>query len=193
MKDYMGVGLYRRYDDEYVIVLQECVNAYSLKKEVVFQFVGKSGLHSLTSERFFSDEYDVIVSGEKGIEKYKKKIVEHPDNVTGQKCTYMKVKDLKKFGKNLSTEELLCELKKREDSPLYGLDIEGLNERVAVKDYIVGVLSKGSVINGREVLPSVVVECIDDTLEEARKNYAKLKIRGQDKVKIFKRTFVEIE
>lgn len=112
-------------------------------------------------------------------------IKDRPDNVTGQLARFERVKDLNFQIESVSTEQLIIELRKRKDSPIHELDIEGLMSDVFSKDYIVGESYEFG-----EVTPKGVYTIATfDTVEEARKYLDSHPHKKNTKV--FKRTFIE--
>ena len=65
-------------------------------------------------------------------------IKDRPDNVTGQIRRLERIKDINFQLSSVSTEQLIDELRKRVDSPIHELDIDGLRSNIFCKDYIVG-------------------------------------------------------
>lgn len=65
-------------------------------------------------------------------------IKDRKDNITGQIRRFERIKDINFQLGSVSTEQLIDELRRREDSPIHELDIEGLRSNVFCKDYIVG-------------------------------------------------------
>lgn len=112
-------------------------------------------------------------------------IHEREDNYTGQTYRFEKVKDIDNPVRNLSTEQLIRELRGRENSPLQDLDIEEVSGRVFSRDYCIGEAHEETEDYPRGVS---VNECFD-TKEEAFKfmnTHAKNR-----KFKVFRRVFIE--
>ena len=114
-----------------------------------------------------------------------KNICERPDNVTGQFRRFERVKDLNFQLGSVSTEQLIDELRKRTDSPIHELDIEGLYSPVFSNDYVVGVP-----YNNPEYSRGVDTIAVYDTLEQAEKFVATHNTRRD--TGIYKRTFIRI-
>jgi hypothetical protein len=87
--------------------------------------------------------------------------------------------------KDLSTEDLIKELRSRKDSPLQQLDIEGYNSKVFSTDYVVGELYEES----EESAKGVFTVATFNTLEEA---HAYMDNHASVNTKVFKRTFLLI-
>lgn len=110
-----------------------------------------------------------------------------PDNVTGQIMRLERVKDLNFQLGSVSTEQLISELRKRTDSPIHELDIEGLQSKIFSKDYIVGEAFEAT----KDYPKGVYTTTSFDTLEEAQSYFSSHKHRKE--TRIFKRTFIEVE
>lgn len=108
------------------------------------------------------------------------------DNVTGQKYRFEKVKSIDNPVENLSTEQLIDELRKREDSPLQDLDIEGLSDLVYCYDLCVGIKHEAT----DEFPKGVSVQAIYDA-DEREKMLNNLPMGT--KLVPFKRVFIEIK
>ena len=65
-------------------------------------------------------------------------ILDRPDNITGQNARFERIKDINFQIGSVSTEQLIQELRKRKDSPIHELDIDGLQSDVFCRDYVVG-------------------------------------------------------
>lgn len=187
-----NLGLYRRYDGKYAIVFGEAVNAENLVEMVEFAFIENPDKRFVwDAESFFSDLYKVIRFDENGEEKATYlRIADHPDNVTGQYVCFKKIKDLNKFEKNLSTTELVDELKKRKDNPF--LDKE-VNDKIYAEDFVLGVKHDEIEVGGRVFPAGVEVLSIFNSLESLEKDYIEKKVLGKDRARMFKRVFVEID
>lgn len=115
------------------------------------------------------------------------RVVDRPDNHTGQKHRFEKVQSLYFGVKTITTEHLMRELAERNDSPLQALDIEGLNDRVFSVDYVIGERCLAT-----EDHPDGVVTIASFNTEEQAKTYfATHKLRKS--AGVFKRTFIEVE
>ena len=113
-------------------------------------------------------------------------IILRKDNVTGQRQRFERVKDLNFQLGSISTEQLIDELRRRTDSPIHELDIEGLRSNIHSKDYVVGEAYEAT-----EDTPSgVFTLSTHDTLEQAQNYYDTHKHRTCTRV--FKRTFIEV-
>ena len=181
-------GLYRRYDGQYLFVYG-VVNDVELNTYVRFSYITAPSIDYLVrlsevmSNRFImiDDDGDEVAIP----------IEEHPLNFTGQKEYLLRVMNLDNFEKNLSTQDLIDELRTREDSPLHDLDIEGFNSRVYSREYVLGIPVEEHEINGRTIPKCVDVQGVYDTKEEVRKGIVSAKLQKKDRLKIYKRVYLE--
>lgn len=108
-------------------------------------------------------------------------------NTTGQIARFERVKDLNFQLGSISTEQLVNELRRRTDSPIHELDIEGLRSNIFCIDYVIGDKQFAT-----EDYPCGITNIIPFFTEEKAKKYydthKHLKCTG-----LFKRTFIEIE
>lgn len=112
-------------------------------------------------------------------------IEKREDNVTGQEARFVPVTDLKWQISSVSTKQLIEELRRRTDSPIHELDIEGLESKVFSNDYVVGIPH-----NHPDFSKGVEVILASDTLERAVKYLENHQCRKN--TKIYKRTFIEM-
>ena len=114
-------------------------------------------------------------------------IKDRPDNVTGQSERFRRVTDLNFQVADMPTSELLYELSKRKDSPLYGLDtVKSLSDSIFSSDYVVGEFYEAT----EDTPKGVATTSVHDTEEEAKKYLSTHKHRKNTGV--FKRTFIEV-
>ena len=113
-------------------------------------------------------------------------IKDRPDNVTGQIMRLERVKDLNFQLGSVSTEQIIDELRRRTDSPIHELDIEGLQSKIFSKDYCVGAACEATEDTPR----GVYTVSTFDTPEQA---YQYLSTHQHKRnTKVFKRTFIEV-
>ena len=113
-------------------------------------------------------------------------IKDRPDNVTGQIMRLERVKDLNFQLGSVSTEQIIDELRRRTDSPIHELDIEGLQSKIFSKDYCVGEACEATEDTPR----GVYTVSTFDTPEQA---YQYLSTHQHKRnTKVFKRTFIEV-
>ena len=113
-------------------------------------------------------------------------IKERPDNVTGQIMRLERVKDLNFQLGSVSTEQIIDELRRRTDSPIHELDIEGLQSKIFSKDYCVGEACEATEDTPRGVYTV-------STFETPEQAYQYLSTHQHKRnTKVFKRTFIEV-
>ena len=113
-------------------------------------------------------------------------IKDRPDNVTGQIMRLERVKDLNFQLGSVSTEQIIDELRRRTDSPIHELDIEGLQSKIFSKDYCVGEACEAT----EDTLRGVYTVSTFETPEQA---YQYLSTHQHKRnTKVFKRTFIEV-
>ena len=172
------VGLYRHFKGEYYYVTGLSKDATDEKTIMVTYFNichPEYGNFVRPLEDFIAthESYDCVIS-------------KRTDNVTGQIHRFERVKDLNFQLGSVSTEQLIEELRNRTDSPIHELDIEGLESKVFVKDYIVGEYCFET-----EDTPRGVYTLNVFSTPEGAKNYIERTIHKSN-TKVFKRTFIEI-
>lgn len=181
-KPTITIGLYRHFKGEYYFVqnlVRSAVDEKSIEA-VYFNVLHPEYGTFVRAVSDFTADYD---------SKNEVYIKDRPDNVTGQTHRMERVVSLDNEVKNLSTEVLLEELRRRDDSPLHALDIDGFNDRVFCVDYIVG----------NRVFPSaeypykgVSYTTPPFDSEESAKKFFETHNHRRD-TKVFKRTFIEVE
>lgn len=108
------------------------------------------------------------------------------DNVTGQIMRLERVKDLNFQLGSVSTEQIIDELRRRTDSPIHELDIEGLQSKIFSKDYCVGEACEATEDTPRGVYTV-------STFETPEQAYQYLSTHQHKRnTKVFKRTFIEV-
>lgn len=113
-------------------------------------------------------------------------IKDRPDNVTGQIMRLERVKDLNFQLGSISTEQIIGELRRRTDSPIHELDIEGLHSKIFSKDYCVGEACEATEDTHRGVY---TLASFDKQMDA--ENYL-LTHAHKRNTKVFKRTFIEV-
>lgn len=140
----MGVtaGIYRHFKGEYFYVTQlaKCYDNYNNRNVIYFNICHPlDGMWSRPEWDFVADNdtYDVDDNGVRFA--VGTPIKDRKDNKTGQIHRFERVLDLNFQLGSVSTEQLIDELRKREDSPIHELDIEGLQSTIYSKDYVIGI------------------------------------------------------
>lgn len=172
------LGLYRHFKGQYYYVTSITTDATDEKTKLVNYFNvchPEYGSYTRPVSDFLSvcDDRGVAIS-----QRY--------DNVTGMHTRFERVKDLNFQIGSLSTEQLISELRKRTDSPIHELDIEGLKSNIFSKDYIVGDKHFAT-----EDYPCGVTTVASFGTEEQAEKY--LHSHKHTKVTaVFKRVFIEV-
>jgi len=179
----ISIGVYRHFKGEYYYVTHLVHSAVDEKSiEVVYFNVchPEFGSYARPVEDFEAEKCTLA----EGIEVL---IKDRPDNVTGQIKRFERVKDLNYQIGSVSTEQLILELRKRKDSPIHELDIEGLMSDVFVNDWC-------------------VCECYEETLETPKGCYTLFSAEDREKCEkwydthkhkknthVMKRTFIRCD
>lgn len=113
-------------------------------------------------------------------------IKDRPDNKTGQITRFERIKDLNFQLGSVSTEQIVDELRRRTDSPIHELDIEGLESKIFAKDFVVGE----AYTKNEDFPQGVYTITVHNTKEEAEKFLEKTPHKKSTRV--FKRVFIEV-
>lgn len=116
-------------------------------------------------------------------------VPEDRPNPTGQRSRFELVNDVKSVLSQCTTENLVKELRSRPDSPFNEIDIEGLNDRVAMTEYVLGETKSA----GEDMGVYLETTMTADTLGEVKKFIANHPERCNKRMKIFKSVLVEVE
>lgn len=116
-------------------------------------------------------------------------VPEGKPNPTGQRNRFELVTDVKSMLSQCTTENLVKELRGRPDSPFNERDIEGLNDRVVISEYILGETKSAGVDMGFYLATTMTA----DTLAEVKKFVESHPDRCNKRMKIFKSILVEVE
>ena len=169
------LGLYRHFKGEYYMVQNVVKNA--ITDELMCYYFNvlhpELGFFVRPMREWFDLNTDVGP------------IIDRRDNVTGQRHRFEKVVSIDNQVKNLSTEQLVNELIRREDSPLHELDLRELQSRVFSRDYIVGEKNYETEDFPRGVTTLAVFSTPKDAYE-CRSKYP------SPRYGVFKRTFIEL-
>lgn len=117
-------------------------------------------------------------------------IKDRKDNVTGQVRRFERIDNIDFQIGSVSTEQLIDELRRRTDSPIHELDIDGLRSPIYCTDYVVGFKHEG--IPG---LSSKGVEPLNVFFDEAEafRYYYNQCVTMRREKGVFKRTFIELK
>ena len=113
-------------------------------------------------------------------------ILDRVSNVTGQSMRFERVKDLNYQLGSISTEQIIDELRRRTDSPIHELDIEGLQSNVFAQDYCVGEAYEET-----EDIPRGVYTLATFSSKMEAEKYLSTHSHRKN-TRIFKRTFIEV-
>ena len=111
-------------------------------------------------------------------------------NPTGQTKRFELVSNFRNQLSMASTNSLIEELRGRKDSPLSDLDLDGFNDRVVQKDYLVCQWSEPTenMPKGFLIMPLVAV----DSIEKAKKFIENHPERCSSRTKIIKRVNIDV-
>ena len=174
------IGLYRLYSGGYYYV-------NTISKEL------RTGNNVATFFNVLHPEYGMYSEAESEFRSTSvfegRPVKDEADNVTGQVHKFEKVKSLEEMEKNITTEKLVNELNNRVDSPIRGLDIEGMNDKVFSVDYVVGEEVQEDLDND---IPKGVSSILSFTTEgDAKKYLSSHKVNKR--TRLFKRTFIKVD
>lgn len=174
----VSVGLYRHFKGQYYYVTGLSKSATDEKTVMVNYF---NVCHPEYGS-FVRPLDDFIATHEED----GRSIKDRPDNVTGQIMRLERVKDLNFQLGSVSTEQIIDELRRRTDSPIHELDIEGLQSKIFSKDYCVGEACEATEDTPRGVYTV-------STFETPEQAYQYLSTHQHKRnTKVFKRTFIEV-
>lgn len=158
----------------------------------------KGNLYLVTSVALTSSELEPTVvymslNGDsqvwtRALSEFESLVPEGKENPTGQKYRFEPVKDMRSILSQCTTQSLIEELKRRPDSPFNDLDVDGLNEKVADREYILGEFRR--IPSGTAFLQSYYSA---DTLEEVEGFIQRNPQWGNSRTKIFKSVLVEVQ
>lgn len=190
-KEYFAAkpGLYRHFKGQYFYVMG--VDRASEDKSFRVRYFNvchpEHGTFSRPLHEFFSttDKLEKDDNGEwfeAGLD-----IKDRKDNVTGQIRRFERIDNIDFQIGSVSTEQLIDELRRRTDSPIHELDIEGLRSPVFCTDYVVGIKH-----NATEETPAGVDPINVFFNEEDAQKYFSNQVAKARKA-VFKRTFIEVQ
>ena len=179
MNETVKIGLYRHFKGGYYYVTGVSKNAIDEKTYMVNYF------------NVCHPEYGACVRPMESFlathEEDGRAIKDRLDNVTGQTHRMERVKDLNFQLGSVPTEQIIEELRRRTDSPIHELDIEGLRSKIFSIDYCIGEAYKET-----DCTPSGVYTLASFTTEEEAKKYFETHKHVKN-ARVFKRTFIEVE
>lgn len=173
------LGLYRHFKGEYYYVSSLVKSAEDEKTTMVSYF----NVCHPEFGNFVRPLDDFVSTYDK---EFKIDIKDRLDNITGQFARFERVRELNFQLGSISTEQLIDELRRRTDSPIHELDIEGLRSNIFCNDYVVGDRHFAT-----EDYPKGISTIASFTTEEEAKGYFETHKHRRD-TGVFKRTFIEI-
>lgn len=123
------------------------------------------------------------------LSEFESPVPEGKPNPTGQKLRFELVKNMESVLSQCTTENLVEELKNRPDSPFNEQDVEGMNDKVVMKEFVLGNVTSAGVDKG-SYLQSIMSA---DTLEEVRSYAERHFDRLNSRTKIYKSILVEVQ
>lgn len=123
------------------------------------------------------------------LSEFESLVPEGKDNPTGQKYRFELVKDMRSILSQCTTKNLIEELKKRPDSPFNESDVEGLNDKVALREYVLGELRPYQTGDGYELQSYYSADDLESVKGFADRHFDRLNSR----TKIFKSVLVEVQ
>ena len=184
-KNNVTVGLYRHFKGEYFYVTGLSRSATDEKTVMVNYFNvchPEYGSFVRPLDDFVA-EFDTTEQFGDEMTIY---IKDRVDNMTGQFQRFERIKELNFQLGSVSTQQLIKELRRRTDSPIHELDIEGLRSNVFYKDFIVGEVFEETDVTNKGVYTVAGF----DTQKQAYSYLATHPHRNNTRV--FKRTFIEV-
>lgn len=179
------IGLYRHFKGAYYYVTGLSRSAVDEKTIMVNYFNvchPEYGSFSRPLEDFIADHDTTEQFGDE-MTIY---IKDRKDNVTGQIARFERIKDISFQLGSVSTEQIIDELRKRKDSPIHELDIEGLQSKIFSKDFVIGEACEAT----EKTPKGVYTTSVHNSAEEA---YKFLRTHSHKRnAKVFKRTFIEV-
>ena len=150
--------LYRHFKGAYYCVLGISVDEQNPNSDPLVQYTPvRANSNSIVWSRRLSDFFADIS--------------DRKDNSTGQKLRFELVKDLNHTLQSFSTEALITELKKRQDSSFSEIDLEGFNKKVISREYMLATVNNDDASSKfGEITPIKVVNS-EEELENFITNY----------------------
>lgn len=127
----------------------------------------------------------------RALSEFESFVPEGKENPTGQRYRFQQVLDIRSLLSQCTTENLIEELKRRPDSPFNESDVEGLNDKVKIREYVLGELRHNSITGEENYFLHSTYSA--NSLEEVQ-NYAERHFdRLNSRTKIFKSVLVEVQ
>lgn len=92
--------------------------------------------------------------------------------------------------KNISTQDLIGELRRRTDSPIHDLDIKGLESDVFCRDYVVGYEEYSKSFSNGRLTDRGVSYAVPFQDKESAKDFLNSRAGTEKRMKLFRRTYI---
>lgn len=167
--------IYRHFKGNLYLVISVALNSFDLEPTVVYKAL-----------------YGDNQVWTRPLSEFESFVPEGKENPTGQKYRFQQVVDLRDTLSMCTTQNLIEELKKRPDSPFNEADVDGMNEKVVAREYVLGEMRPDPVTGGDSYY-SLHSTYSNDDLEKV-KNYAERHFDlVSSRTKIFKSVLVEVQ
>lgn len=166
--------IYRHFKGNLYLIMSVAISESTLEQTVVYMSLNGDGNVWTRS-----------------VSEFESLVPEGKENPTGQKYRFELVKDIRSVLSQCTTQNLIEELKKRPDNPFNDIDVEGLNDKVKIREYILGELRPISATNEEDYFLHSTYSA--DSLEEVRSFAERHFDRLNSRTKIFKSVLVEVE
>lgn len=164
--------IYRHFKGHICLVLSVALEESTLEPKVIYMHL--------------NDKREVW---SRTLSEFESLVPEGKDNPTGQKHRFELINNIQSTLGHCTTENLIKEIKSRPDNPFSELDIEGFNDKVAIREYIVGELKSFPDDQGYVLQPLFSA----DSFEEAKGLVERHFDKCSSRTKIFKSVLIEVE
>ena len=163
--------IYRHFKGNLYLVTSVALSSFDLEPTVVYMSL--SGDNQVWT---------------RSLSEFESLVPEGKENPTGQKHRFEPVKDMRSVLSQCTTQNLIEELKRRPDSPFNESDFDGLNSKVADREYVLGELRHSP--DGSRFIHTYYSA---DTLEEVEGFIQRNPHWCNTRTRIFKSTLVEVQ
>ena len=166
--------IYRHFKGNLYLVISVALNSFDLEPTVVYKSL--NGDNNVWT---------------RPLSEFESFVPEGKENPTGQKYRFEQIVSMESVLSHCTTQNLIEELKNRPDSPFNESDVEGLNDKVKIREYILGELRPNSATLEEDYFLHSIYS--DDSLEKV-KDFAERHIGSfSSRAKIYKSVLVEVE
>lgn len=178
LSDNILQGLYRHWKGGYYVVLGVSIGCGKDNEDVYFvnyQNVlhPEFGMFTRPLTEFFEEVHDD--------KYYQTQRFVHIDKLEGSDEDMLK---------NISTQDLIGELRRRTDSPIHDLDIKGLESDVFCRDYVVGYEEYPKELPGGRMTDKGVSYAVPFQDRESAKDFLDSRAGTEKRMKLFRRTYI---